>query len=183
MITSKENQKIKFTKSLKKVRKRKQYKCFLAEGFKLVQEAIKAGMEIECLFYSPGAYRGRKENILFLKKLIQNKNIESHFISDSLMDSLCDTVTGQGIMAVLKGEVPEIEDMDFSDNIWVLAFEVQDPGNLGTIIRTAEAAGFYQPRNNRSHRTKSNKVCHGSLFPHKTIYPEKYGKVYNKLQK
>jgi len=141
MITSKENQKIKFAKSLKKGRNRKKYKCFLAEGFKLIQEAIKAGMEIECLFYSPGAYEGRKENILFLKKLLQNKIMESHFISDSLMNSLCDTVTGQGIMAVLKGEIPEIEDMDFSDNIWVLVFEVQDPGNLGTIIRTAEAAG------------------------------------------
>ncbi|MEQ8168888.1 MAG: RNA methyltransferase [Candidatus Eremiobacterota bacterium] len=139
MITSHDNPRIKFLKSLLTTQGRKKNKSFIIEGFKLFQEALNSGSQIECFFYSPAALEGREG--LFLTDIIEKKNINSCLISDSIMNSLCDTVSPRGLVAVIKKEINYTEEIDFSDHIWLMAYEIQDPGNLGTIIRTADAAG------------------------------------------
>jgi TrmH family RNA methyltransferase len=139
MITSQENPGIKFLKSLLTPQGRRKNNSFIIEGFKLFREALTAGSNIEVFFYSPGAIESQEG--LFLKEIIRKNTVNSCLISDVLMKSLCDTVSPQGILAVIKKEIDYNEEIDFSDHIWLLAYEIQDPGNLGTIIRTADAAG------------------------------------------
>ena len=143
MITSKDNSKIKFARSLKQGKNRRKYGKFIIEGFKIVEEAIKSRVKIDSLFYCPKALESSPENINLLEGLKKNRITETYFISDSLMNSISDTVTSQGIIAIIDDIVPLFEDREdnFTGSIWLLACEIQDPGNLGTIIRTADAAG------------------------------------------
>ncbi|MEQ8187060.1 MAG: RNA methyltransferase [Candidatus Eremiobacterota bacterium] len=139
MITRHDNPRIKHLKSLLTTKGRKKNKSFIIEGFKLFQEALNSGSHIECFFYSPATLEGREG--LFLKNIIEKNTINSCPVSDPIMNSLCDTVSPQGLVAVIKKEIDYAGEIDFSDHIWLLAYEIQDPGNLGTIIRTADAAG------------------------------------------
>ncbi len=139
MITGHDNPKIKLLKSLLTTQGRKKNSSFIIEGFKLFHEALNSGSHIECFFYSPSALESREG--LFLKDIIEEKTINSCLISNSIMNSLCDTVSPQGLIAIIKKEIAYTEEIDFSNHIWLIAYEIQDPGNLGTIIRTADAAG------------------------------------------
>jgi len=72
---------------------------------------------------------------------VKNKlqaNTKVYSITDSLFKSICDTENPQGIIAVVKNKPVEIK---YDHGFYMLADKVQDPGNMGTIIRTAHAAG------------------------------------------
>ena len=82
-----------------------------------------------------------KENALFLNKIQINKNniIE---VSDKLFNTISDTVTPQGVLAVCKQKMFSLNDvLSIKEGFFIILEEIQDPGNLGTIIRTADAAG------------------------------------------
>ncbi|OQA18271.1 MAG: putative TrmH family tRNA/rRNA methyltransferase [bacterium ADurb.Bin363] len=148
-------------------RRKKGY--FIVEGFKLFREALLSGVAIESLFYSPGSFYASVSDRKLLENTLKDSNIQTYLISESIMASLCDTVTPQGILSVLSGEVPYYsKEIDFFNEIWLLAFEVQDPGNLGTIIRTADAAGvagiFLSPGSADVTNPKVLRATMGSFF-------------------
>lgn len=154
-ITSATNPRIKAIKKLEQKRERDREGLFVIEGFHLVEEAIKHHAEIETILYSTSA------DVALLAKietdLIKNQghqqNLDSRnagidfiLITDSILKTLANTPAPQGIIAILKQPKMAIE-MLLDDNKRPLAHlllldNVQDPGNVGTMIRTAEAAGF-----------------------------------------
>ncbi len=105
----------------------------------MVEEAWKAGVIPALAFFTPdlsGSQRGRK-----LLAVIEDLPGECFVVTDKVMRALSDTVSPQGILAV----VPFIE-LPLPENPWLVLVvdRVRNPGNLGTILRSAEAAGASQ---------------------------------------
>ena len=126
-ITSKDNPAIKRVKKLYKKAFRDECGLFLAEGERLVFDAVKSGAEIETLFVT---------------EKFSNVNITAesvYTVDEKIMSDISDTSSPQGILAVIKKRVYTPSDIS---EPCVICDRVSDPGNLGTIIRTADAAGF-----------------------------------------
>jgi RNA methyltransferase, TrmH family len=135
-ITSSSNSKIKWVRSLQgRSRNRKAEGAFVAEGVRLLEEAAQQNWPADLVLYDETlSERGWR----VLEKLSEQEGLERAKIAPDLMAEISDTETPQGILAVLqRGALPLPENPDFV----ILADGIRDPGNLGTLLRTAEAAG------------------------------------------
>lgn len=135
-IESKENNLFKSLRKLKERKFRHKENKFILEGLRLIEEAIKAQMEIECLILIEG-----KENILGDSALLKEgiSDDKAFTLSKSLFLQLASTENPQGIIAIVKNKEFSI---NLNGDFFLICDKVQDPGNLGTIIRTAHAAGI-----------------------------------------
>ena len=135
MITSNQNPLIKELQILqKKKRERNNQKVFIVEGLRAVRE-IPGTWEIH-------KYIVAKNFALEAEKLIKNKKIPVINVADSVFESISDTKTPQGIMAVVSQLNYQIDEITRNEQgFFIIADQVQDPGNLGTLIRTAHASG------------------------------------------
>ena len=133
-IESKENNLFKNTKKLKERKNRSKSNKYIIEGFRLVQEAFKAKVDIDYLIVTEDAI-GKIDQ--FLLDYI-TEDIKIYKISESLFKELVSTENPQGILAVMNVNIIPI---DSDGQFYLLCDKLQDPGNLGTIIRTAHAAG------------------------------------------
>ena len=130
-ILSKKNILIKEVKKLAKKKYRNQTNTYIIDGWHLVQEAIAASAPINYLFVTD---KGIQETGNQLKDY-QDKVFR---ISDEVAAFLSDLPTPQGIFAVIEKETVQ----ETIHGNWLILDNVQDPGNVGTMIRTADAAGF-----------------------------------------
>lgn len=129
---------IKLIQAIKKSNNyRTKYQCFLVEGLKSIVEAIKSDFIVDFIIVSE---RFVKDNSEEYKEIAFNSNIKIHIISDELYETLSDTVTPQGIMAVVKIKYNNITQLENDNFILTALDKIKDPGNMGTIIRTADAA-------------------------------------------
>jgi TrmH family RNA methyltransferase len=133
-IESKENNLFKNTKKLKERKNRNKNNKYIIEGFRLVQEAFKANVDMEYLIVTKDGCEKMEQ---YLSEEII-KYIKIYEISDNLFKELTSTENPQGILAVIN---MNIKPMDSNGSFYLLCDKLQDPGNLGTIIRTAHAAG------------------------------------------
>ncbi|OPJ55180.1 TrmH family RNA methyltransferase [Alkalithermobacter paradoxus] len=142
-ITSKENDKIKYTKSLLKKKNRIEEKRYIIEGYKIVKDAIKSNENIDYVFITDTFLQ--KQECIDTIESIKNKNININIykVNDKLFREITDTENPQGIVAVVKYEMHSLENIiNNKDLNFVLILDrIQDPGNMGTIIRTADASG------------------------------------------
>jgi len=133
-IESKENNLFKNTKKLKERKNRNKSNKYVIEGVRLVEEAFKAKVSIDYLIVTKD---GTEKLEQFLKSYI-TEDMRIYEISDNLFKELICTETPQGILAVINmNRVP----LEANGSFYLLCDKLQDPGNLGTIIRTAHAAG------------------------------------------
>jgi RNA methyltransferase, TrmH family len=135
MITSKKNPRIQFIRSLLQDRKiRDDSGQFIIEGVRLVEEAAADQSSIQEIFYTQSlSERGNT-----LLEHLQTAKIPIEEVDENIFLSLMDTSTSQGIAAICKKTDKEIPDnMDFV----IIADQLRDPGNMGTLLRTAAAAG------------------------------------------
>lgn len=133
-IESKDNNLFKFVKKLKERRFRDKENLFILEGLRLIEEAIRANMDIEYIIISKD-YEDKFNDLLLENNISSNKIIT---LSNNLFMQLASTENPQGIIAVIKKSDKK---KDLSGDFFLICDKVQDPGNLGTIIRTAHAAG------------------------------------------
>ena len=133
-IESKENNLFKQIKKLKERRFREKEGLFILEGLRLIEEAIKANVEIDKIIIAKD-YEKRFEYFYLDNNIIKEKTI---IISNNLFSQISSTENSQGIIAVVKKKKYE---KNLNGNFYLICDKVQDPGNLGTIIRTAHAAG------------------------------------------
>jgi TrmH family RNA methyltransferase len=136
MITSTDNPKVKLARSLLERRGREKQGLCLVEGVRLIQDALRAGVHPALVFFAASAQRLPGSESL-LAALEAGKAPLWH-LSPEVFETISDTVTSQGVIAVLP--IPEASDHSNAALILVLD-RVRDPGNLGTILRTAAAAG------------------------------------------
>lgn len=128
-ITSAQNEYIKKLVKLKEKKHRDEMGLFIAEGEHLVEMALSSSFHIESLIMSYDYYE--KNSIKFSNDII--------LIPDSLILKISDAKTPQGVMAVLK--MPKGADFNFCGKV-IYCDNLQDPGNVGTIIRSADAFSF-----------------------------------------
>ncbi|MDE6616392.1 MAG: RNA methyltransferase, partial [Lachnospiraceae bacterium] len=138
MISSISNQQVKEIIKLQKQPKyRRTTSLFVAEGFKMIKEAAEKGCLVKT--YISEFVLEKKQGIL--GKLCTEFPYET--VSDKVFQQLSDTVTTQGILGVIKQPSYSIKDiLDDKKHIWLILDDIRDPGNLGTIMRTAEGAGL-----------------------------------------
>ena len=131
-IESKNNNLFKEIKKLKEKKHRIKSNKDLIEGLRFVEEAIKSKVSIDSIIFTESFKE--KNPDLFLKI---NENIKLIQMNETLLKQLCSTENPQGIVGVINMQNKELK----SGELVVLVDKVQDPGNMGTIIRTAHAAG------------------------------------------
>lgn len=143
IITSKSNEKAKFIRSLNDKKGRQKNKCFYLEGVKVVNEVIDSikAINIKFIAYSKESLLNVNGGKNILDKVLSYKGIETVEFSKDIFESLSDTKTPQGILAVIK--ISQNNEIICDGNILVLD-RVQDAGNMGTIIRSADAFGVKQ---------------------------------------
>ncbi|MBO4989248.1 MAG: RNA methyltransferase [Clostridia bacterium] len=126
MITSKANPLVKHVRSLKEKKFRKDFGEFIVEGEKMVRESLSSSLERMVTIVS-ASYRGGTFSLPVL------------VVSDEVFAFLSDEKTPQGILSVLK--IPSLAPLP-CDEPCLLLDGISDPGNMGTILRTANAAGY-----------------------------------------
>lgn len=138
MITSTSSAQVKHVLLIqKKAKARKEYREFIVEGHKMVMEA--PADRVVKVYASETFYNNNE-------KLIQDlisKNEEIEIVSDQVFQRMSDTQTPQGIMALVKMKELDLEAIYNSEEtpLLLLIENLQDPGNLGTIMRMGEGAG------------------------------------------
>ncbi len=135
MITSTANQQMKNLVALmKKAKERKKQKTFVVEGIKMFEEAPK---EQVLYVYASSGFLEMEEH----QRLLEGYPYEE--VSDSVFKSVSDTQTPQGILALIRMPEYSYEQLLDGRRTHLLILDgVQDPGNLGTMLRTGEGAGI-----------------------------------------
>lgn len=134
MITSDKNPKISLVRALaERTKDRKKHNAFIVEGVRLMEELFQANWSIQFILYSDSL----SERGLQLVNAFGQKGTECDEIPYALMKKLTDTEAPQGILAVVTQPIEKTpEHLDFA----LICDNIRDPGNLGTILRTAAAA-------------------------------------------
>jgi TrmH family RNA methyltransferase len=112
---------------------------FLLEGPQAVREALTYRPEaIVDLFVTPTSLEKHND----LRDMAADAGVEAEFVTESVLAAMADTVTPQGLVAVARQTPTSVKDIfAASPRLIAICEEVRDPGNLGTIIRAADAAG------------------------------------------
>jgi TrmH family RNA methyltransferase len=136
-ITSFRNPRVKTIRSLRLRKYRQREGRFLVEGLRIVQEAINCGAPLETLIYAPELLISERGT-----ELVRRVSSDRHLIlSGDVFRTLSDRDEPQGIAAVMRIEDRPLASIPPSGDLLVIAAcQLQDPGNLGAIIRTADAA-------------------------------------------
>lgn len=140
MISSKDNEKIRYTKSLLKTKGRTKENKFIIEGYRILTLAIQCRANLDYVFINED-FENKKEHLDFIE-VLKNKKIKIYKTTNKIFKELVDTENTQGILAVVGFKNKDIDNNINDSNKFVLILDrIQDPGNMGTIIRTADAAG------------------------------------------
>jgi RNA methyltransferase, TrmH family len=143
-ITSKDNPRVKQVRSLRQRNQRQATGLFLVEGIKHIGEAAEAAsanrVELDSLWYAPDLLTSS-----FAQKLLEEqaaRGVPCFELPRGIFESLAEKENPQGILAVVKRKPEKLFDFNPADFPWVVSLvSPQDPGNVGTILRTIDAVG------------------------------------------
>ena len=140
VITSKDNEIIKNIRRLKDKKYRDIAKQYIVEGVKLIEEAIEEDAKIDKIVVCEECI---KDSTLEQKLLYEIAKYDCIYVSEKIFGLLTDVTTPQGILAVINKECNE-DSIDYEQDMIVILDGIQDPGNLGTILRTIDSVGLNQ---------------------------------------
>ncbi len=163
IISSKANPIIKKISSLSEKKYRKQYGLFLVESVKAVDECLSSGLEVEEIVCTPD---------------LSDKYPSAICVTDELFERISTEKTPQGVLAVVK--LPQRE-LQRPHGCCLLLDRLQDPGNVGTIIRTANAAGYtdiYLVNCADAYSPKAVRASMGGVF-YVNVYEGAYEEVFD----
>lgn len=136
VITSAGNQRIKLVRSiLGRSRSRKTEAVFVAEGVRLIEEAANVHWPMDFILFDQTL---SERGLALIDQIEKEQRCDVFEVTPNLMAEISDTETPQGILAVLQERYLPLPDQPA---FLILADQVRDPGNMGTLLRTAEAAG------------------------------------------
>jgi len=141
VIQSPGNNEFKKLKSLKQKKKREKYGEYLVEGLRIVEHAKAQDVLIKVILSEN--FFNQEKNADLIQSLLDEACTLAVY-SDKLFKEICDTETPQGILGLVKLRFYEANSIaDLNLERLLILDRIQDPGNLGTLIRTADAAGFH----------------------------------------
>lgn len=140
VITSKDNEFVKHVKKLKEKKYRDQSQEFIIEGIKLVKEAIEEKANIKQIIICDNC---EDSGIISKDLMYEIAKYNCVYVTENILKIMSDVNAPQGIMAII-GRNNKEKDIDYSQDIIVVLDDIQDPGNLGTILRTVDSIGLNQ---------------------------------------
>lgn len=138
LIQSRQNKTVKEIIALRDKKFRRKQRCFVVEGFRFMREALSAGMKVDKICFSKGV---RQKFHQELGNLLQ-PDIQLFEVSPDLFDQLTETESPQGILAIVHIPDRPLASIYRKGFRGLILDNVQDPGNAGTMIRSAHALGF-----------------------------------------
>jgi TrmH family RNA methyltransferase len=139
-ITSKDNDLVKHIRKLKDKKYRDSNQEYIIEGIKLVSEAIQEDANIKKIILCDDC---EKTEHISKEIMYEIAKYECVYVTDKVFNYLSQVQTPQGILAIIGKEQSEL-DIDYSQDIIIALDDIQDPGNLGTILRTVDSVGLTQ---------------------------------------
>lgn len=136
-VSSLQNSRVKAARALLRRRQREKESRILLEGHRLVSDALDSGLVPHTLFYTPEALE-RAPSGSHLRKLVNICGEQAIVVSEQVIHSMSDTVSPQGIVAIL--DRPRLP-IPSRSSLFLICDRVGDPGNVGTLLRAAAGAG------------------------------------------
>ncbi len=137
MISSTSNAQMKHLVQMqKKAKLRKEEQAFVIEGTKMFEEALQGNL-VKKAYFSESYWKEKVEGSSYLEK------IQYEIVTDAVLKEVSDTMTPQGVIAIVKMPQYDLKELIEKEQVNLVLLEnLRDPGNLGTIVRTAEGAGM-----------------------------------------
>lgn len=177
-ISSKDNSKLKLIKSLSKKKYRDQSGKFLVESVKFIADAINLDADIDFVVFDE---RNTDKNLLIL---LEEKDIETYSIEAKVFSNICDTISTQGAIAVASKRMFKYSS---DDRLIVFLDDLQDPGNLGTIIRTSLAFGidklFLSKNTVDAYNPKTTRATAAAIFKQAIIRVDDKMEFFNEIKR
>ena len=186
MITSTSSSQVKHVISLlSKAKERKKSKEYIVEGVRMVSE-IPAELIVKVYI----SERFHNNNPEYACELVRKHGVSLdsiEIVSDNVFDRMSETQTPQGIMAIVRMRDNSIDDMLTGNPLLILIENLQDPGNLGTILRMGEGAGVTGIIMNSNtvdiYNPKTIRSTMGSIFRVPFVYVQDFGEAVSQCQK
>ena len=140
IITSKDNEVVKNIRKLKEKKYRDSSNEYIVEGLKMIEEAIEENVKIKKIVVCENCLKDSEIEQKFMYKIAKYDCI---YVSSKVFGLLTDVVNPQGMLAVIQKDGTE-DKICYDDDIIVVLDGIQDPGNLGTILRTVDSVGLKQ---------------------------------------
>lgn len=174
-ITSAVNPHIREVIRIREKRAKFRHTAFLIEGPRLVEMAVDTGTELKQVFFTD-SFAGKREGQALLRRAAE-KTRELFEVTDQVLNKIADTETPQGIVSVVRYRHRGLDELSVEmTSLLVVIDAIQDPGNLGTIVRTADAAGadavVILPGTCDAFMPKAVRATAGSIFTIPLVYTE-----------
>ena len=140
VISSKDNELVKHIKKLKDKKYRDESNEYIVEGVKLIEEAVKENAKIKKIVVCEDTTRTYE---IPTNVMLEIAKYECVYVTDKIFSSITQVTNPQGIMAIIEKNT-ENQEIDYTEDVIVVLDDVQDPGNLGTILRTVDSIGLKQ---------------------------------------
>lgn len=141
LITSKDNEFIKHVKKLKEKKYRDEFCEYIIEGAKMIEEAIHEKVKIKHVIICDDC---KTESIISQELLYEIAKFECIYVKEKIFSLISDVSTPQGIMAIIEKPDKNENKIDYKQEHFLILDNIQDPGNMGTILRTADSLAMKQ---------------------------------------
>ena len=140
VITSKDNETIKHIRKLKEKKYRQEYGEYVVEGIKLIKEAIEENQDVKTIIVCDNCDKAEVLNPISVYEVAKHKCV---YVDEKVFNTITDVQSPQGILAVI-GKQNKEKQINYDEDLIVILDDIQDPGNLGTILRTVDSVGLSQ---------------------------------------
>ena len=182
-ISSKDNEFIKHIKKLKDKKYRDQSNEYVIEGIKLVEEAINENAKIKQIVICEECTKTQE---ISKKLMYEIASFDCIYVTENAFNSITEVKNPQGILAVIERKNSENE-INYNEDIIVALDGIQDPGNLGTILRTVDSIGLKQILVSKEtadvYNPKVVRSTMGAIFRVKVIECEDLEKTLKQIKK
>ena len=182
-ISSKDNEFIKHVKKLKDKKYREQSNEYVIEGIKLVEEAINENAKIKQIVICEECTKTQE---ISKKLMYEIASFDCIYVTENVFNNITEVKNPQGILAVIERKNSENE-INYNEDIIVALDGIQDPGNLGTILRTVDSIGLKQILVSKEtadvYNPKVVRYTMGAIFRVKVIECEDLEKTLKQIKK
>ena len=184
VITSKDNDFVKHVKKLKEKKYREEYGEFIIEGIKMIEEAINENAKIKQIVVCEDC---KNSGAIPKDLLYEIAKYDCVYVTEKIFIQMTDVSNPQGILAIIDKTSNKETAIDFKSDLFLVLDNIQDPGNMGTILRTADSIDLKQILVSKGssdvYNPKVVRSTMGAIFRVKVIECEDLVKIIKELKK